>query len=304
MDQILLRSQVPLRGLHGRMPQEQLDLFQLPAGGPAQLRACATKVVGRDSSDAGGFRVALEQLPDDLLAEGGSLSLAPSVDGAEHVAVANGGGSRPRVDGDLHPRRHRDCSHPAVFPAQVHDAPATVPLLDVSERQRRHLGAPQPTAQEYGQNRPVTEALRGGSVRRVQQRLRLPGREPVSKADALGGHALHARDAAGQFGRQQAVVGGFYGQLAHRRDPDVDGNGAQPAGLQRDAPGRYSGLREARPRFLAVPGEKFVQAEVVHPARNRGGDAIQHQGLEPLPLGGLRSNNQISHLGPLNGPYR
>jgi hypothetical protein len=29
---------------------------------------------------------------------------------------------------------------------------------------------------------------------------------------------------------------------------------------------------------------------------NRGGDAVQHQRLQPLPLGDLRNDNQISHL--------
>jgi hypothetical protein len=33
-------------------------------------------------------------------------------------------------------------------------------------------------------------------------------------------------------------------------------------------------------------------------------DAILHQSLLSLPMGSLRNNNQISHLGPLNGQYR
>jgi hypothetical protein len=31
--------------------------------------------------------------------------------------------------------------------------------------------------------------------------------------------------AVSRFRRAQAVVGGLYGELPHRRDPDVDGNG-------------------------------------------------------------------------------
>jgi len=39
--EILFRPQVALRRLHRRVPQKQLDLFQLPAGCAAQLGAAA-----------------------------------------------------------------------------------------------------------------------------------------------------------------------------------------------------------------------------------------------------------------------
>ena len=45
--EILLGAQIALGGLHRLMPQQHLDLLQLPAGGTAQLRACAETVVGR-----------------------------------------------------------------------------------------------------------------------------------------------------------------------------------------------------------------------------------------------------------------
>jgi hypothetical protein len=39
---------------------------------------------------------------------------------------------------------------PTVLADQIHDAPADVPLLNVFERERRHFGTAQPTAEEHG----------------------------------------------------------------------------------------------------------------------------------------------------------
>ena len=78
--------------------------------------------------------------------------------------------------------------------------------------------------------------------------------------------ALHAGDAGGQFRRQQPVVGRLDRQFPDGGDPDVDGDGAEAAGLQGDAPRAHGRLREAGPRLLAVPGEELVQARDCRPA--------------------------------------
>jgi hypothetical protein len=46
--QILACSQVPFGRLNGGMPKQHLDLLQLPARSPTQLRAGAATVVGGD----------------------------------------------------------------------------------------------------------------------------------------------------------------------------------------------------------------------------------------------------------------
>ena len=117
-------------------------------------------------------------------------------------------------------------------------------------------------------------------------------------------HALDARDAGGQFRRQQPVVGGLDRQLADRRDPHVDGNGAEPAGLECHAPGAHGRLGEAGPRLLAVPREEFVQAEIVDPLRDRGGDAVQDQRLQPAPICRPVRQHQFVHFVLVNGQYR
>jgi hypothetical protein len=48
------------------------------------------------------------------------------------------------------------------------------------------------------------------------------------------------------------------GQLPHRCDPHIDGNGAEAAGFEREAPRGHSCFHEARPRLMAVPGEELI----------------------------------------------
>ena len=52
MHQILLRAEVPLRRLHGRVAEEQLNLLKLAASGAAHLRATTPEVVACDAGDA------------------------------------------------------------------------------------------------------------------------------------------------------------------------------------------------------------------------------------------------------------
>jgi hypothetical protein len=191
-----------------------------------------------------------------------------------------------------------------MLSAKIHDAPSSVALLDVGDCERSHLGPPQAATEEHRQDCAVPQPLDRGGVRGVQQRLGLLDREPVAQADPLGCDPLNPRDPGGQFRRQQSVVGRLHRKLAHSRNPHVDGNGTKPAGFQDNAPGAHRRLRESGPGFPAVPFEELVEAKIVHAAGNRRRDAIQHQSLQPLPMGSLRNNNQISHLGPLNGQYR
>jgi hypothetical protein len=57
------------------------------------------------------------------------------------------------------PCRHWDGADAAVLADQIYDAPAAVALLDVRERERRHLGATEPAAEKYRDNRAVPQAV-------------------------------------------------------------------------------------------------------------------------------------------------
>jgi hypothetical protein len=51
-------------------------------------------------------------------------------------------------------------------------------------------------------------------------------------------------------------------QLPNGRNPDIDGNGAQPTRLEGHPPSGHSCLGKAGPWLLGIPSEKLVQAQV------------------------------------------
>lgn len=65
----LLGPQVPLRGLHGGMAKQQLNLLELPSRFPAQFCARTPQVMGRELAQLGLAGVADDQSPDDLLVQ-------------------------------------------------------------------------------------------------------------------------------------------------------------------------------------------------------------------------------------------
>jgi hypothetical protein len=73
--------------------------------------------------------------------------------------------------------------------------------------------------------------MRVASAGAIQQSLCLLGRQPIAQAHGPW------RPRPSQLRRQQPVLGGFYRQLPHRRDPDVDAYSPETARFQGRAPG-------------------------------------------------------------------
>jgi hypothetical protein len=147
VNQILFGSQVPFGRLDGRVAKEQLDLLQLAAGGPAELRRRATAIVRRDAGDASSLGVWPEHLPDDLFGKNLALHLVGSIDRPEHVSRGHGGRAGPGINGHLHPDWHRHSPDAPVLSEEIHDAPTAIALLDVPHGKSRHLGPAQPAAE-------------------------------------------------------------------------------------------------------------------------------------------------------------
>jgi len=167
--------------------KQQLDLLKLAAGGAAQLCACATKVVRRKSRDADPGGVLALHLPDDLFAEPITRNAVATYYRTEDVTIRNPSGRAPCINRDFHPGRHWSGSDPAVFSDEIHDAPTSIALLDMCERQRRHFRSSEPAAEENCENGAITQAAERRDVRRAQKRLRLPLRQPVANANAGSG---------------------------------------------------------------------------------------------------------------------
>jgi hypothetical protein len=109
-----------------------------------------------------------------------------------------------------------------VLAHEIYNTPPAIALLYVGHRKRRRFEPAQRAAEEYGDDGAVAQADQFRSVRRVQERLSLLSIQPIPGADPEGFGALHALDAGGQFGRQQAVVHGLHRKFADRGHADDD----------------------------------------------------------------------------------
>ncbi len=64
--QPLLATQVPFRGLHADVPEQELDLLEFSTGQVTQAGASATEIVGRDIRQPAAGRILLDHSPDNL----------------------------------------------------------------------------------------------------------------------------------------------------------------------------------------------------------------------------------------------
>src|ERR1035437_9197591 len=121
------------------MAQQHLNLLKFATRGPAQFRAGAPQIVRRDAWNADLSCILFEHLPDDLLTQTLAGDAATAIHRPENMTVGNARSRSPCVDRDLHPRRHRRRPHASVFPNEIDNAPPSVSLLKMNEREGRHF---------------------------------------------------------------------------------------------------------------------------------------------------------------------
>jgi hypothetical protein len=114
--------------------------------------------MGRDAGNTNLGRVLPEHLPDDLLAEPFAGEGASATNGPEHVTGGNACRRGPRIDRHFYPRWHWRSPNAAVLPDEIHDAPASVALLDVGERERRHFRASETAPENNCENGAINSA--------------------------------------------------------------------------------------------------------------------------------------------------
>jgi hypothetical protein len=88
-------------------------------------------------------------------------------------------------------------AHAAVLATEVYDAPPPVPLLDVSDCERRHLRPPESAAQKYREDGAIAETLGGGRVRRISIATAPDGSRANFLTGRLSMPPLHACYSAG-----------------------------------------------------------------------------------------------------------
>jgi hypothetical protein len=118
-----------------------------------------------------------------------------------------------------------------------------------------------------------------------QQPSALFGREPVAQTDAKTPHALHAADACGQLGTQEAGVGGLVCHAAHGRETEIDGGRCVLPLLEVNPITEDDGAVERQPRLRAVPRDELANRVIVGALAASRSQAAKHRRLRMLQVG-------------------
>src|SRR6185295_9472920 len=118
--------------------------------------------------------IVLEHLPHNLLPQAFTSFPTSASHRPENMTLRNPRHRRPRIDRHLDPGRQWSRADPAVLTNEIHNAPATIALLNMSERKCRDLRSPEAAAEKNSQHGAVTESPHRGYVWGTQQILRLP----------------------------------------------------------------------------------------------------------------------------------
>jgi hypothetical protein len=267
-----------------RLPEQQLDLFKLAATSPAQLRARATQIMGRDLRQPCVGRVLLDDVPDHFLGHPVAPHAPAAIDSPPHGPGLDPRRIKPVSRRDLDPGWDRYRTHPPALADQIRHNPPAVPLLNLFDSEPGQLRSPQRAPEQHCQNRPIALSFDRGCVRRGKQALRLLERQPVAQPHAEPLRTFHAADPGSQVWIEQSVIGSLNRQLADRGQPQVDCGRCQPVRRQLRAERLHCGLRERRSAVALPPLDEAVQRHAVRPARVRRSHAVEHQGLQLVPL--------------------
>src|SRR4051812_29437709 len=90
--------------------------------------------------------------PDDVGSKSIAVNATTLVDGPEDAAVGETGRSRPLVDPQLDPARHRNGASSSSLPQDVDDDPAAFALLDLLDGEPDELVAAKTTAEKQSQD--------------------------------------------------------------------------------------------------------------------------------------------------------
>jgi hypothetical protein len=129
MAQVLLTTQIPLRGLHRDMGEQELNLFQLAAAGVAQLGARPAQVMRGDVPQPYAAAVSVHEVPDNVFADAIAPNRSILADGAEYSSAVNLGCRCPAVQLVFDLKQNRNGSNMTALPNQVHNHP--MPLTDL-----------------------------------------------------------------------------------------------------------------------------------------------------------------------------
>jgi hypothetical protein len=123
--------------------EKQLYLLKFATSCAAELGASASQIMRCEAGNTNSLCVVLEHLPHNLLPQAFTSFPASASHRPENVALRNPRHRRPGIDRHLDPSGQWGRADPAVLTNEIHNAPATIALLNMSERKCRNLRPPE-----------------------------------------------------------------------------------------------------------------------------------------------------------------
>jgi hypothetical protein len=118
--------------------------------------------------------------------------------------------------------------------------------------------------------------------------------QPVAGAGALLFGAFDAADAGGERGLDETVIGGFGGQAAHGRQPDVAGGGSQALLVEVAGVALHGSLGKALAGARGhIPAQEIVERAIVGAAGVGRGDGVEDEGLDASESGVGRERDEV-----------
>ena len=130
------------------MPQEELDLFQFPAGRPAEPRTRPAEVVWREVADARLCGEFLNDVPCKLLGDALSPRLTGATDATKNASRFDFCSFYPPPEFAMDPVWNWDRPDVTAFAAQVYDRPMSLALLEMINGQLGYFVTPQATRKQ------------------------------------------------------------------------------------------------------------------------------------------------------------
>jgi len=101
--EILFATEIALRRLYGRMPQQELNLLQFATAAVAQLCTGSTQVMRCNMLQARSLAAGLDYVPHDILRDAFPPHLSRSGDGSKDPSLRDPGCYRPLIECRFHP---------------------------------------------------------------------------------------------------------------------------------------------------------------------------------------------------------
>lgn len=135
MPQILFAAEISFCRLHGRMPQQELYLFQLATTDVAQLGTSSPQVVRCDMLQARSLTGGSDHVPDNILRDAKTPSLSRPPNSSKNPSLRDPGCQRPLIECIFDPFGNWYGADVAALANQIHDCPVPLAHLEIIQLQ-------------------------------------------------------------------------------------------------------------------------------------------------------------------------